>query len=235
MRTLDALSVDVTITDPPYEAEAHTKRRRRTNKKAKATSAYDREIAYAPLAFAPMTAALRAQAALHIARTTRRWALTFCQIEAMHLWRNAFEACGHTYVRTMIWYKPDGQPQFTGDRPSPGYECIVLTHAPLKKGERMAWNGGGRKGVFTDVETSPHPTTKPLPLMQDLVDLFTFAGELVCDPFVGSGQTGIAALRAGRNFIGWEIDAGYHNVARARLSGDEVNPDSAQGRLFAVA
>jgi modification methylase len=50
-----------------------------------------------------------------------------------------------------------------------------------------------------------------------LIQLYTFSGEVVLDPFMGSGQTALAALKAGRHFVGYEIDPGYIALAEARL------------------
>jgi site-specific DNA-methyltransferase (adenine-specific) len=114
-------------------------------------------------------------------------------------------------------------PQLTGDRPGMGYESIVFTH---RKG-RSFWNGGGRVAVFTHNKNTPggahhHETQKPLPLMLELVELFTDSGEVVLDPFAGSGTTGVACLRSGRRFIGIERDPKYAQVARDRLAAESV-------------
>ena len=243
-------SVDVTITDPPYEVEAHTKGRRtktRDYKNAHIVGEASQVAIASPLAFAAITEADRTEAAKEIARVSRRWVLVFCQVEAAHLWASALAISGAEYIRTMVWVKPDGQPQFTGDRPGVGYESIVVAHA---KG-RKRWNGGGKLGVFTfsksagrpngngsrgpGIEPAPHPTTKPLPLMRELVSLFTDPGELVLDPFAGSGSTGVACGMLGRRFIGWELDANYYEIARRRLSGEEAKPRPEQPSLFGGA
>ena len=63
-----------------------------------------------------------------------------------------------------------------------------------------------------------HETQKPVALMSALVRDFTDPGELVCDPFAGSGTTGVACIRLGRRFIGWERDPKYFAVAVKRLT-----------------
>lgn len=66
-----------------------------------------------------------------------------------------------------------------------------------------------------------HPTVKPVDLMQWLCRLTeTPTGGVVLDPFCGSGSTGIAALREGRDFIGIELDPEYCELARRRIEGD---------------
>jgi site-specific DNA-methyltransferase (adenine-specific) len=198
-------SVDHVICDPPYEAEAHTLQRRvrRGNE---------------PLSFEPLSEETRAAAAAHIARVARRWILVFCQVEAAMKWRDVLVAAGAVYRRSCVWIKPDGMPQYSGDRPGMGYETIIACHAP----GRSRWNGGGSHGVFInnkhDADRSGHETQKPGSLMEKLVALFTDPGDLVCDPFAGSGTTGVAAIRRGRRFIGWERDPKYHAVAVKRLS-----------------
>ena len=62
-----------------------------------------------------------------------------------------------------------------------------------------------------------HGATFPVTLPARAIDAFTTEGQTVCDPFMGTGTTGIAAIRAGRKFIGIERDARYFEIARKRL------------------
>lgn len=207
---LDEASVDVVITDPPYEAEAHTSQRLVARAGGK--------LEVEPLTFPPITEEQRTESARQMARLARRWILVFCQVEGAMKWRAALEAAGAVYKRTCLWVKPDGKPQYSGDRPGIGYESIVACHAP----GRSTWNGGGSHGVFIvnkggDPRTG-HQTQKPLALMALLVRLFSNRGELILDPFAGSGTTGVAAVRQGRRFLGWEMNAEYAEIARRRLS-----------------
>lgn len=209
-------SVDHVICDPPYEAEAHALQRRT---RRQSPDDGERVLKVEPLDFSPMVEADRIAVAAQCARVARRWILVFCQAEAVAAWRDSLTVGGATYKRECVWVKPDGMPQLTGDRPAMGYESIVAAHAP----GRSKWNGGGQHGVFVvnknDSDRSGHPTQKPDALMEKLVRLFTDPGETVCDPFSGSGTTGLAALRLGRSFVGWERDPRYHAMAMRRLTG----------------
>jgi DNA modification methylase len=234
LASLPDKSVDVVITDPPYEAEVHAEGRRiRDPGGAKGAAKY-RKCVEAPLPFAAITQQEREDVADRIADVVRRWVLVFCQVEASQAWAGALRSAGLDYVRTMVWVKPDGQPQFTGDRPGMGYESIVVAHP---KG-RKRWNGGGRVGVFVHNknaghgEPHPHPTTKPLPLISELVSLFSDPGELVVDPYAGSGTTGVACRALGRRFVGWEISPEYHAIATRRLAGERAVLNDAQPELF---
>ncbi len=62
-----------------------------------------------------------------------------------------------------------------------------------------------------------HPAPFPVELPYRCLQLYTYAGEVVLDPFMGSGQTAIAALKAGRRFVGYEIDPTYVKLAEKRL------------------
>jgi len=62
-----------------------------------------------------------------------------------------------------------------------------------------------------------HPTQKPLAILSPLVESFSQPGQIVLDPFTGSGSTLLAAKQLGRNYIGIELDAKYHAIAKRRL------------------
>lgn len=206
-------SVDHVITDPPYEAEAHTLQRRVKREDGSV-------LAVEPLEFAPMTEEGRHFAATEIGRVTKRWALVFCQIEGAPLWRASCELAGLVYKRTCLWVKPDGMPQLTGDRPGMGYEAFVALH----RAGRSRWNGGGKHGVYAVPKGSdghgdrnPHPTQKPEALMAQIVADFTDSGDLVLDPYGGSGTTAVVAKRLGRRCILIEKEEKYCEVAADRL------------------
>lgn len=63
-----------------------------------------------------------------------------------------------------------------------------------------------------------HPAPFPIELPYRLIQLYTFEGEVVLDPFMGSGQTALAALRSGRHFVGYEINAAYVELAERRIA-----------------
>lgn len=78
-----------------------------------------------------------------------------------------------------------------------------------------------QQGFITDSKDKRyHPTQKPTELVQSLLEMFSEPGQVICDPFLGSGTTAIAAVNTGRHYIGYEIDPGYFQICCDRL--DEV-------------
>lgn len=98
----------------------------------------------------------------------------------------------------------------------------------------LAWTSmGGANRVFRmsriDAhqnigETKQHPTQKPTPLMQWCISFLSDA-RMILDPFMGSGTTGVAAVKMGRKFIGIELDPKYFDIACKRVQATVDTPD----------
>lgn len=63
-----------------------------------------------------------------------------------------------------------------------------------------------------------HPAPFPVELPQRLIELYTFGGDLVLDPFLGSGSTAVAAVRTGRRYVGYDTDPAYISIAKERVA-----------------
>jgi len=74
------------------------------------------------------------------------------------------------------------------------------------------------------VKSPNHPAVYPEYLVQELLNLTTEVGDLVLDPFIGSGTTAVVAKRMGRRFIGFEINPAYCELARCRVEETVVQP-----------
>ncbi|MDP2663611.1 MAG: site-specific DNA-methyltransferase [Dehalococcoidia bacterium] len=70
-----------------------------------------------------------------------------------------------------------------------------------------------------------HPAPFPLELPRRFIELYTFSGDLVLDPFMGSGTTAIAALMSGRHWVGYETNPEYVEAARKRIAGVQLSVD----------
>ncbi|MCK5640914.1 MAG: site-specific DNA-methyltransferase [Gammaproteobacteria bacterium] len=212
--------VDVIISDPPYDARTHKGGRRGIGWAGRSLHRKISEAAEKsfdpvdPGDFAPVLIAL-----------CKRWLIAFCAVEQLGRYQDIL---GDSYLRSGLWVKANPTPQFTGDRPGQWGEAIAVCH---RKG-RKRWSGGGKSLVFRaptvglnnhrggGAGSRLHETEKPLEIMLRLVELFSEPGELVWDPYCGSGTTGVACIRLGRRFIGHEMQPHYAKIAAERLAAE---------------
>lgn len=152
-------------------------------------------------------------------------------------WRLAFalQAAGWYLRADCIWNKPNCQPESVKDRPTRSHEYIFL----FSKSERYHYasetvRGPNQRQLRTvwDINTKPykeaHFATFPPDLVDPCLTLTTRPGDLVLDPFIGSGTTGLVALRMRRRFVGIELNPDYVSIAERRLNGAILrDPESA--------
>lgn len=142
-------------------------------------------------------------------------------------WRNlpaltdALQSAGWLWRGIVVWDKGASKP--TPGRFRNDCEYIVWgTNGPKKviyeKGCFVAPGCYHIKSVSNNKKH--HQTEKPVELLEKLLAICP-AGGIAIDPFMGSGSTGVAAVNTGRSFIGMELDPGYFETARKRISGAE--------------
>jgi site-specific DNA-methyltransferase (adenine-specific) len=94
----------------------------------------------------------------------------------------------------------------------------------ISKEQFMEWT----KSVWTinpeSAQKIGHPAPFPVELPYRLIQLYTFQGDVVLDPFMGSGSTAIAALKAGRKFVGYENNPEYVKLAEERIAAYQLKP-----------
>ena len=124
----------------------------------------------------------------------------------------------------LIWEKNNtSMGDLLGDY-APKYEMILFA----TKGRRLL-NGGRDPNIFTFARTGNklHPTQKPVELISYLIGKSSDEGDIVYDPFMGSGTTAEAATVANRKYIGSEIDEVYYEISLTR-----VDKSERQGKLL---
>ncbi|RME74440.1 MAG: site-specific DNA-methyltransferase [Chloroflexi bacterium] len=84
----------------------------------------------------------------------------------------------------------------------------------------MAWTRSVWEMNTESATRVGHPAPFPVELPYRLIQLYTYSGDVVLDPFMGSGSTAVAAVRAGRKYVGYEIDPEYIRLADRRLAGE---------------
>jgi adenine-specific DNA-methyltransferase len=145
-----------------------------------------------------------------------RWDIVADWIKSLTMPNNTLDRNGFKYKMLLVWQK--GVPGM-GDIDSNwgcGHELILY----FKKGLRpVPYRRSGIIAVDKVPNTQHiHPTEKPVALLEKLIEMSTDPGDLVVDPFSGSGSTGVAARNLGRRSIGIELDEHYIEPSRNRLS-----------------
>jgi DNA modification methylase len=136
----------------------------------------------------------------------------------------------------IIWKKPHGTQKMFGSYPYPP----TIIHTPMT--ERICvWRKGGKADLsrksrdsviskeswvswaqdlweISPETKSDHPAPYPLDIPKRIITLWTFVGDTILDPFMGSGTTGVACVELNRNFIGMEILPEYFAIAQKRIA-----------------
>jgi len=142
----------------------------------------------------------------------------------------ALKKLGFWIINDIVWFKPNAPPQLQPNRLAPSTELIWLASKSKKyyfdyqKAKKL--NGGKQmRNLWTLTakrHKTSHPTEKPEDLLERIILLGSKEGDLILDPFMGSGTTGVVAKRLNRNFFGIEIDNGYFNVAQKRINTEKT-------------
>lgn len=210
LRTLDDASVDVIVTDPPYRTisggsdATSLAHKRPAGMLAKNDG---RIFAHNDVAFSSylpdLFRVLKSPGHMYLM-------LNFLNLEAGLA---EVRAAGFEVHNLLIWQKNNATPNRWYMK---NVEYVVFA----RKGPARAINNRGAKTchAFGNVRGKTHPTEKPVALMEHYILNSSQPGDVVLDPFMGTGATGVAALKNGRRFIGAEIDPAYFETASKRLS-----------------
>lgn len=202
-------SVDHVITDPPYAARTHEMAK--TNRGL----GHGNKL----VTFDALSDAEFRQIASMCLSVARGWVVATCDYRHAALMYDS-----EKFIRLGAWVKPNPMPQISADRPGQGFEAVLILHSgKIPK----TWNRGGGAGTWTVpvINDAAVPTQKPLALISGFVSDFTARGDLVADPFMGSGTTGVACAKAGRRFVGIEADPARFEVALRRVTEALRQPD----------
>lgn len=133
------------------------------------------------------------------------------------------EKHGFYYKTTGIWHKLNPMPRNMNLHFVNSTEAWIYFTYKKKTGTFNNEN----KMIHDFIETSvvsngekkagKHPTQKPIALLEHFVKLLSNEGDLVVDPFMGSGSTGVVCKKMGRNFVGVEFDKEYYEIAQRRI------------------
>lgn len=135
------------------------------------------------------------------------------------------EDVGFKFQQLLVWDKGNATPNKWYMN---AYELILM----LRKGYAKYINNIGTSNILrvpNITRVKYHPTEKPTELMKIFIENSTNKGDVVLDPFMGSGSTGVACKELGREFIGIEIDQKYYDIAEKRIKGT-IERDQIEGQ-----
>ena len=205
LRGLPAESIDLVITDPPYESlEKHRAIGTTTRLKHSKASSNDWFSIFPNARFPELFAEV-----FRVLRRDRHFYL-YCDPETMFVAKPLAEQAGFKFWKPLIW---DKRKIGMGYHYRARYECILF----FEKGKRKLADLG-----IADILEAPrisggYPAEKPPAVSGVLIEQSSGPGERVIDPFMGSGSVGVAAVRAGRTFLGNDLCREAVDITRARL------------------
>lgn len=222
MKKLADESVDLILTDPPYNLGLFMKERDTNLKRMRDNyfgaagwdnSSYDEWLQNMEQFFEQASRVLKRDGAM----------IVFMAIIKVESMIRLAQSKGLYYKTTGIWHKLNPMPR------NMNLHYINSTESWLYfiNGARTGTFNNNGKALHDFYETSvtpksertfgKHPTQKPVELLNNFVSVLTNPGDIVLDPFMGSGSSGVAALKNGRKFIGIEIDEAYFDMASKRM------------------
>ncbi|MDI6788213.1 MAG: site-specific DNA-methyltransferase [Planctomycetota bacterium] len=221
IKQIPSKSVDIILTDPPYNLSGYSTgniklhwRKEINNDLAE----WDRKI-FNPADWVTEFIRILKQTGTIFA---------FTSYNLLGKWHEAFDHKFDTF-QFMVWHKTNPVPKI--------YKAGFLNSCELivciwNKGH--TWNFISQKDMHNFIETpicmgeerlkNPnHPTQKPVKVLKHLIKIASNPEDLVFDPFMGVGSTGVAALELNRRFLGIEIDTSYFKAAEKRLKSAPLN------------
>jgi site-specific DNA-methyltransferase (adenine-specific) len=199
--------VDHIITDPPYGEGTHEQHDARAARRSDGANAK-------PLGYSALTLDDVAVFAGLFHEATPGWVVWFTNFDLAHIVRARLSETVRTTFPPLPYYHSGRSVRLAGDGPCSWTDWIVVARTKeLRKWGTLrggyiageGWNDKARMGG------------KPTRLMQMVVADYSRPDELVCDPFMGAGTTGVACMKEGRDFVGIEIDPAAFELACKRI------------------
>ncbi|MEL6952582.1 MAG: site-specific DNA-methyltransferase [Pseudomonadota bacterium] len=234
MAGLPEASVDLIFADPPYNLQLKGTLHRPNNTKVDAVDdAWDQFDSFR--AYDEFTTAWLSQARRILKPNGAIWVIgSYHNIFRVGA---SLQDLGFWILNDVVWRKTNPMPNFRGKRLTNAHETLIW--ASRNEGAKYRFNyealkalnegvqmrsdwvlpicSGGERLKNDDGEKA-HPTQKPEALLHRVLVATTQPGDVVLDPFFGTGTTGAVAKALGRDFIGIEREAGYREIAEARIA-----------------
>ncbi len=222
MTSIEENSVDLILTDPPYNL-GNFMRDRDTNLK-KMRDNFFGSAGWDDLSFEEWEESMDSffEESVRVLKHGGSMIVFMAIIKVESIIKIA-ERHGLYYKTTGIWHKLNPMPRNMNLHFVNSTETWIYFTYKKKTG---TFNNDG-KMIHDFIETAvasngerrfgKHPTQKPVKLMEFFVNVLSNENDTILDPFMGSGSTGVAAIKNDRNFIGVELNEKYYNIARQRI------------------
>jgi modification methylase len=244
LEQLPAQSIDAVFADPPYNLQLERALHRPDNSKVDAVDDdWDKFESFA--AYDAFTRAWLLACRRVLKREGTLWVIgSYHNIFRVG---TILQDLGFWMLNDIIWRKTNPMPNFRGRRFTNAHETLIW--AAREAGSKgYTFNYEAMKALNDDVQMrsdwllpictggerlkdagghKTHPTQKPESLLARVILASTRPGDVILDPFFGSGTTGAVARRLGRHFVGVERDADYAEIARGRIAAVAPLPDEA--------
>lgn len=199
MKGIPDESIDMVLTDPPYGVAFQSGHRKIRYEKIKGDQSLDWLDDFIEEIF-------------RVSKNNTAHYM-FCSFHRIDIFKQAIQK--RFKVKNIItWVKNNISMGDLKGNFAPKTEFIIF----FQKGRRLI-NGRRDSNVFEFNKTRNelHPTQKPVDMTEYMISKFSDEGNVILDPFMGSGTTGVACVNTNRNFIGMELDEDYFKIAKERI------------------
>ena len=222
MQEIDAESIDLIVTDPPYNLGNFMKNRDTNLEKMREN--FFGSAGWDDMEFDEWSNSMDDffNASARVMKKGGAMIMFMAIIKVETIIQLA-EKHGFYYKTTGIWHKTNPMPRNMNLHFVNSTEAWI--YFTYKKRTGTFNNDGAVLHDFVETSVTPygerkygkHPTQKPEVLIQHFVDILSNPRDMILDPFMGSGTTGVVAKRSDRDFIGIELDNGYFEIAQERI------------------
>lgn len=206
MKEINNESIDLIVTDPPYLMNYKTNHRKDKKHDFCTEIKNDDNFEIIELYIKECYRILKKDSAIYM----------FCNSNKIDYFKQMIEKYGFKIKNIIVWVKNNWSAGDLKAQYGKQYEFIIYANKGRKKinGKRLTdvWffdRVSGKKQV--------HQNQKPIELLQQAIEKSSNENDTIFDGFMGSGSTGVACINTNRNFIGFELDENYFNIAKERL------------------
>ena len=218
MDKIESYSVDLVLTDPPYNVDYTNKSKHLANLGKSRDKQVKRDKSYIGADFPYTQFAFKLKDVMKHNSHLYLW----CGDDQMFDWYPKLKYAGFKFRCLLFWIKNKQT-----------FNLSMAFNYCYKSENCMFWVRGSKKlrkvGLnnlfkYNCPNNTIHPTQKPIGLFEELIINSTNEGDLVFDPFMGSGTTAVACMRTNRHFIGFEISPEYHKIIENRINNEKISP-----------